>query len=952
MNTDFDVNNKRRKKQRTRSPGQELTVLEHAESTGWIDQLNAAASGVPLGSHVTHQSASDQGAASIDRSRWNRRRGGSIGSNLSIRDSSRHDSSTKSPRSIDADMPLAEKGSETSAPNSNEDTPRTPPKKMLRVRPDGRLGSPKAKAPAQDAKPKRGRKSAKTETIPRTLVVSIRYGTDAQSHSVVGRKIANIFSGTSSKPSPAKSKPIRPPEPPKPTHPFFLGGPRRDQCQQDIPQSNHDKEAAVGDRPATPKLKVVSPTKARVTSKPPGTSQSSHGVFGLGGSTFRSDLARTSNFSGAMEPLWPPENMVHVRQDHESIETVLPTSKIFHASKACRKMKDAEVRIPKEEQILMPYIQVVQAYRSDDEVSKRVHSRDWREFRRPLRRILTGRELQQAVRRRVAGKLPKLYQDATDGPDEDELSSPNMPQSPLHPAVQYMYEEIATSSTAFDKFECETQDWAHKYAPTCAEQVLQAGREVHILRDWLKTLTIHSIDVRAGTTAKTRDSSVSSRKVTTKRKRRRAEELDGFVVSSDEEANEMCQVTNYEDHHPQSSMLKRSIISSRDVRNAGNGERVTNAVVISGQHGCGKTAAVYAVARELGFEVFEINAGSRRSGRDILDKVGDMTRNHLVKHVHSDQDVDSKEETESMNIMSDKLKQDLDSGRQGTMKSFFKPKSAPKDRQPKRSPRAEKPSPKKDSPRKHQNQKQSLILLEEVDVLFDEDKTFWATTLELLLQSKRPVIMTCTDENLLPLEDMVLYAILRFMPAPEQLATDYLLLVACNEGHLLPRDAILSLYKSKDSDLRASMTELNFFCQMAIGDTKGGLEWMMVDSISTNSYNQSRGPLRVVSEGTYENGMGWLSGEHQELLAEGSIDQETEMLSRAWFGWGVDVEACEKNTFPSTTQEEHSRTLALQQLQTFDLVAETLSAADTFPGRISRTLNMVSRQCILSRCQN
>ena len=946
MKTDSDVNDERRKKQRTRSPNQGPAVLDQVDMIGWVEQLNAAASGVPLGSNVTYRSASDQGESSSDRTGWKGRRRGRTGLNSSVTGRSRNGSSTNSSRSQNADMSLAEKVSQTSAPNSNENTPGTPPMKMLRVRPDGKLGSPKAKASAQDAKPKRGRKCAKTETIPITLVVSIGYGTDARSRSFVGRKIANIFSGTASKPSPAKSKPTRPPEPPKPTHPFFLGGPKRDQCQQDLAQSNHDKEAAAGDRPASPKRKVVSPIKARVTSKPPGTSESSSGVFGLGANKFRSDLARTSQFPGAMEPLWPPEGMVHIRQNYESIETSLPTSNASHLSKACRKMKEAEVRIPKEEQILTPYVDVVQAYRSADEVSKRVHSRDWREFRRPLRRIVTGRELQQAVRRKVASKLPKLYQDATDRPDEDELGSPNMPQSPLHPAVQHMYKEIATSSTAFDKFECETQDWVHKYAPVCAEQVLQAGREVLILRDWLRNLTIHSVGVRAGDSSKTRDSSVSSRRVTTKRKRRRAEELDGFVVSSDEEANEMCQVTGQvtdsEDHHHQGSRLKRSVISSRDFRNSGNGERVSNAVIISGPHGCGKTAAVHAVARELGFEVFEINAGSRRSGRDILDKVGDMTRNHLVKHVHSDQDADGKEEAESINMLNEKLKQDLDSGRQGTMNSFFKTKNAPKNRLLKRNSEAEKASPKKDRPRKHQSQKQSLILLEEVDVLFDEDKAFWATTLELLIQSKRPVILTCTDESLLPLEDMVLYAILRFMPAPEQLATDYLLLVACNEGHLLPRDAVLSLYKSKGSDLRASMTELNFFCQMTIGDTKGGLEWMLINSTSTISNNQNREPLRVVSEGTYQTGMGWLSGDHQTILAEWSIDQETEMLSRAWFGWGVDVGVCEAYVL-SATQEEPSRTLALQQLQTLEQVAEVFSAAETFPGRIHRIPEMVSR---------
>ena len=820
---------------------------------------------------------------------------------------------------------------------------------MLKVRSDGKLGSPKTKAPAQDVKPKRGRKAGKPAT-PKTLVTNIKYGTDAQSRSSVGRKIANIISGTASNSSPAKSKPSKPSDPPKPTHPFFLGGSNRDPSHRDAGQDKDHKEAGAGDRPVTSKRGAVNPIKARVTSKPPGMSERSTVVFGLGGNTFRSDHARKSRYPGVLEPLWPPKGMVHIRQDYKSAETSPPTPHGFHASESRQKMKEAEVRISKEERILTRYVDVVQAYRSDDEASRRVHSREWREFRRPLRRIVTGRELQQAVRPYIASKLQTPYPDLITRQDGDRVVSPQMAPSPLHPAVHHTYKELATSLTAFDKFECETRDWVHKYAPICADQVLQAGREVLILRDWLKTLTINSVDFRPGTTSKTGDASVSSRRATTKRKKRRAEELDGFVLSSDEEANEMCQFTDSVEHHPSSSMQKKSVIRPGDMGNSSNGERVTNAVVVSGPHGCGKTAAVHAVARELGFEIFEINAGSRRSGRDILDKVGDMTRNHLVKHAHSNQDADANEEAENMKVLSEKLKQDLHSGRQGTMNSFFKSKVEPKEILSKRKPKAQKPSSTQDPPRKQQSQKQSLILLEEVDVLFDEDKAFWATTLELLVQSKRPVIMTCTDESLLPLEDMVLHAILRFTYAPEQLASDYLMLVACNEGHLLPRDAVTSLYKSKEFDLRASMTELNFFCQMAIGDTKGGLEWMPINPSSTNHKGQNSEPLRVVSEGTYQTGMGWLSAQHRTSLAECSLDQETEMLSEAWHGWGLDVGACRGYVLPLTSQGEASRTLALQQLKDLDQVAEAFSAADTFPGRIPMVPDMVSPHMI-SRCQ-
>ena len=932
------MNKKYRKRQRTESPDQIPFALDQPETNGWLDQLNAAASSGPvLESNTAYISTRNQGKNGTGRTASNRGRKASNGLNLAVRARSQNGSSTDSPCPINSGMP-AEDVSQLSGPNWNGNTAKTPPKMMLRVRPDGKLGSPKAKPPAQDAKPKRGRKSAEADTVPKTLIINILYGTDVQSRSFVGRKIAHILSGIARSQSCANMKP---PEPLKPTHPFFLGRLRHDQYQRNLTQSDDDKEAGAKDRPATPKRRVVSPTKARVTSKPPGISESSAGIFGHGGSTLRSDHARMSRFPGAMEPLWPPEGMVHVRQDYDSAGTRLPIPHFSHASKACRKMKEAEVRIPKEEQILTPYINAVQAYRSDDQVSRRLHSREWREFRRPLRRIVTGRELQQAVHQRIACKLPASYQDTTDRRDEDGLDDLKMPQSHLHPAVQHVYKAIATSLSAFDRFNCETQDWVHKYAPACADQVLQAGREVLILRDWLKTLTINSVDFRARDTSKTRESSVSSRMATTKRKRRKAEELDSFVVSSDEEANEMCQITDSEDSHPTGSMLRKSVIRSRDSGNPGNGERVTNAVVISGPHGCGKTAAVHAAARELGFEVFEINPGSRRSGKDILDKVGEMTRNHLVKNAHSDQGAEAKEEAETMSLLSERLKQDLDSGRQGTMNSFFKVKGAPKRSPSKRNPKIQKPSPKKDPPRKHQSQKQSLILLEEVDVLFDEDKTFWATTLELLVQSKRPVIMTCTDESLIPLENMVLYAILRFTPAPAQLATDYLLLVACNEGHVVPRDAVLNLYKSKGCDLRASITELNFFCQMAIGDTKGGLEWMLIKSPSTDSHDQNREPLRVVSDGTYQTGMGWLCGEHQTILAKRTIDQETEILSEAWYGWGLDVGACQAYALPLATQDAASQKLGLQPLHVLDQIAETFSTADTFPGRIPLGPDMV-----------
>ena len=822
-----------------------------------------------------------------------------------------------------------------------EQNPRaTPPKKMLRVRPDGRLGSPKAKEPTQDVKPRRGRKPGKAEASSNKLVAVIKYGKDDGSRRSIGRRLDNILLGTASIQGAVKDKSSKPTEPPKPTHPFFLGGsalvasqPKRT-TSSDL--KSHNSEASVSNE----QKRTISPRKARVTSKPPefADSQARATPFGLGSHTFGTDHARVTRFPGAIEAIWPPADMLHVGRPKESTMNVNNSMQVPQSTEPSRKMKGLEVRVPEREDVLAPSVNLVRSFQSNDRVFQKVNSRDWREFRRPKRLVMSGQELQKAIHPRLASRL-----DAIENGDVDELSIPQPEQSSAHVALQHLYGTIATSLSSFDKFACERQDWMHKYAPKAAKDVLQQSHEVCMLRDWLKGSTIRSVEfLDHGNSS--RASSVASKRRGPK-KRKRAEELDGFVISSDEEASLMDEITDPESLQPRNSLLKKSVIRSADATGVlGTGGRSANAVVISGPHGCGKTAAVYAIAQELGFEVFEINAASRRSGRDILDRVGDMTRNHLVRQDPRDE-VTGNEETAEQQRASEQLKQDLESGRQGTMNSFFKSAKGIKSRRSAKKSSPQKVGPEANAqPKKQQSQKQSLILLEEVDVLFEEDKLFWATVLELTLQSKRPIIMTCTDERLLPLDDIALHAIFRFGPPPEPLAVDYLLLVACNEGHLLPREAISALYNAKRSDLRASIAELNFWCQMAIGDVKGGLEWMLIRSTADEHQEPESESTRVVSEGTYQNGMGWLSGDLSSET-EPSISQETELLLEAWNGWGIDVGAHNDYVIRNLRMRpvEISWRQGIEELERFEQGCEALSAADTYPACVSRVTDMVCK---------
>ena len=607
---------------------------------------------------------------------------------------------------------------------------------------------------------------------------------------------------------------------------------------------------------------------------------------------------------------------------------------ISHFSLRGRKMKYAKVQIPAHEEILGPYVNLTHAKR---EASANPIAQSKAEFRRPRRRIMTGVDLQNAIRRVLVSVLPQpaSLQESEDH-EEDELASPNCSPSAVHSALLHVYQDIPNSLTAFDKFVYEKQDWVHKYAPKRAEEILQPGREALILRDWLKSLTVSSVENGIGDGPKAQDSSTAGRAGSrvNRKKRKRAEDMDDFLVSSEDEADQMGELIDVEDSGCDVNRqipLKRSV-----VRGCGNvmfhGQKAINAIVISGPHGCGKTAAVFAAAQEIGFEVFEINAGSRRSGKDVLDKVGDMTRNHLVNHA---QEREGYEDSEESFEPTESLKNDLESGRQATVNSFFKPKINKKQKGRSQSTKTRN---KQSIPSKQQqSQKQSLILLEEVDVLFEEDKHFWATTLDLLISSKRPIVMTCTDESLLPLEEMFLFAILRFTAPPEHLAIDYLLLVACNEGHLLSRSAVSTLLEAKSYDLRASMTELNFFCQMAIGDAKGGLEWMLIRSSTQKPPNEIDQTLRVVSDGSYLGGMGCLNHERQDPGLTATSNNEVEL--RPNYG-SMDGMNSDDRTGESTYHD--SRGDAFERLTILDLALDCISSADTLRYSNFRDENAVS----------
>jgi hypothetical protein len=766
-------------------------------------------------------------------------------------------------------------------PNAIEPKPR----KVLKLNPKtGTFGSPPPKPKPVEIKTKKSIARGKQQ---KSRLVTIRYGPGLSLPTSLGSRIDEILNSArtldpvpkrqASDSNSAKGQRTCLPKVPKSIHPLFLGKlAPKPSLPKPTPEDSSAEEISVNFSPFN---------KVRITSHPrPSVQRPSLNV--KGSTSLFSSFGNTSKlvkFPGAVHPAWPWRGMLHVRGSEPKS---LPSQSLQPVPTFQNKPKKS-----KSNAICIPAVEdIIEALATDlhiGEVAKSIESVDLDQFP-PIPACLriatklneSGISIQERIRKQLRSR-PHYYQ-PTHIYADDEFQFNTRTDVSIHPAVLKAYAAIATSLSAFDKGQCEIQSWAQKYSPQSADEVLQSGNEAVLLKEWLQALTVNAVESAGG------PSSLPKKVVPPKRKRK-AKKLDGFIVSSDDEDNFISYNVSENDSEVSQSKNKKTV-----VKRAKATGKLNNSILISGPHGCGKTAAVYAVAKELGFEVFEINAGSRRCGKDILDKVGDMTRNHLVHH-SADQVMEPLDADEKR--VDDALANDLKSGRQGTMNSFFMPQQGMAIPDPKPMPilqnllTQEKPVEytRADIPRQPpREQKQSLVLIEEVDVLYKEDSQFWPTIVNLIQSSRRPIIMTCNDDSVIDMSSLALHGVLRLTPQPVDLAVDYMLLVAACEGHLLERTAVESLYETRNQDLRASLMDLNYWCQFGVGSVKGGLDWFYSRFPRGSDIDQDGNIIRVVSEDTYRASMGCLSQDFLESHIH-HLDIEEEVLHEAWDGWQLDA---------------------------------------------------------------
>lgn len=275
-----------------------------------------------------------------------------------------------------------------------------------------------------------------------------------------------------------------------------------------------------------------------------------------------------------------------------------------------------------------------------------------------------------------------------------------------------------------DPSEADQRTWCDKWHPTQAQSVLGNVEAALYLRNWLKALEIKLGDVAdvfepehvGKATRSTKRAREIVRAVARKRgKKRQRIDSDGeddWIVDDRFIQYHTTHQQRDEDDFLPLNVRQTSLAAESDAFQ----EFLANTIILVGPPGSGKTSAVYACAEELGFEVFEVYPGiGKRNGASIDHLIGEVGKNHLVQ---------ASRITETSSIKTG-------------LASFL----SMKDKQDSARVQATDPVPAASSVR------QSLILLEEVDILYREDVNFWPSVVDLIKDCKRPVICTCNGKH-------------------------------------------------------------------------------------------------------------------------------------------------------------------------------------------------------------
>ena len=317
-----------------------------------------------------------------------------------------------------------------------------------------------------------------------------------------------------------------------------------------------------------------------------------------------------------------------------------------------------------------------------------------------------------------------------------------------------------------------------------------------------------------------------------------------------------------------------------------DGVDLPNTALLVGANGVGKTATVYALAHEMGFKVMEVNASSARNGRQVLANLREATQSHDVR------------------------------GGAGVGGGLM-------------------PQQNNSQSTKTKKQRQTaLILFEDIDLTFDEetDAGFYAAVNSLIASTKRPILLTTSNENFLPMQvgsgkNKVLKTLpqaFHFGPVEPNIAARHLQLLALVEGYSLEATSLVSLCTLHQGNVSQAMLALQCSVTTGVQDLKqdffDATEMTENDTIGIAKEEKSldtevmEGNLKALDSGIVKlmglDNSQYLPTTNLKLTqtpALSSVKQAIHLLSNGLKSYGskVNHECLRNNSLPSLFEWQH-----------------------------------------------
>ncbi|KAL1533632.1 hypothetical protein AAHA92_33492 [Salvia divinorum] len=233
-------------------------------------------------------------------------------------------------------------------------------------------------------------------------------------------------------------------------------------------------------------------------------------------------------------------------------------------------------------------------------------------------------------------------------------------------------------------------------------------------------------------------------------------------------------------------------------------ESLKNVLLVTGPVGSGKSAAIYACARDQGFQIIEINASDWRSGALVKQKFGEAVESHWLQRTV---EIGTSTENKSLSKFFKAIDTDMQCSNDEVIELIHLPDEESKDVY----------SSLKKSVNKRiikcQNEvKKTLILFEDVDAAISEDHGFITTIQQLAVTAKRPMILTSNSGKPALPKSLDKLELNFSLPSVEELLGLANMICATEKAEIHPY-LLQRFLDHCRGDIRRTILLLQFWCQ-------------------------------------------------------------------------------------------------------------------------------------------